>query len=79
MIVTFEYQNNRTCHNFMIVDFEKFFSNTIRNTKKLFKFMLPNLSSQKIQGIEDWLSGKEDKRYKRYLEIFREVKKNEIY
>lgn len=75
MIVTFEYQNNRTCHNFMIVDFEKFFSNTIRNTKKLFKFMLPNLSSQKIQGIEDWLSGKEDKRYKRYLEIFREVKK----
>lgn len=54
----------------MIVDLEKFFPNTIRNTKKLFKFTLPNLSSQKIQEIEDWLSGKEDKRY---LKLFKEV------
>ncbi|MEI1258340.1 hypothetical protein V8Q34_26805 [Blautia sp. JLR.GB0024] len=75
MIVSFEYQNNRTRHNFMTVDFEKFFPNTIRRTKKLFKFMVPNLDSQKIQEIEEWLAGKEDKRYKRYLEIFREVKK----
>lgn len=75
MIVTFEYQKNWTCRGTMTVDLEKFFPNTIRKTKKLFKFMLPNLSSQKIQEIEDWLSGKEEKRYKRYLEIFREVRK----
>ena len=54
----------------MIVDLEKFFPNTIRYTKKLFKFTLPNLSSQKIQEIEAWLSGKEDKRY---LKLFKEV------
>ena len=72
MIVTFEYQNNWTCHGTMIVDLEKFFTNTLRKSRKLFKFMVANLDSQKIQEIEDWLSGKEDKRY---LKLFEEVQK----
>lgn len=70
MIVTFEYQNNRSCHNIMTVNLKKFFPNTLRKTKKLFKLMVPNLDSQKIQEVEEWLSGKEDKRY---LKLFKEV------
>lgn len=70
MIVTFEYQNNQTCHNSMTVDLEKFFPNTIRRTKKLFKFMVPNLDKQRIREVEEWLSGKKDKRY---LKLFKEV------
>lgn len=72
MIVTFEYQNNWTRHGIMTVDLEKFLPNTLRKSRKLFKFMVPNLDSQKIQEIEDWLSGKEDKRY---LKLFEEVQK----
>ena len=70
MIVTFEYQNNWTCHGTMTIDLEKFLPNTLRKTKTLFKFMVPNMDSQKIQDIEQWLSGKEDKRY---LKLFKEV------
>lgn len=68
MIVEFEYRANQ---GRMKVDLENFFPNKVGKTRKLFKLMIPNLSSQKIQEIEDWLSGKEE----RYLEIFREVRK----
>ena len=84
MVVTFEYQINWTRCGTMTVDLYKFFPNKARETRKLFRLMVPHLDSQKIQEIEEWLSEKEvearlfkkdARRYKKYLEIFKEVEK----
>ncbi|RZT02921.1 hypothetical protein [Cuneatibacter caecimuris] len=84
MIVTFEYRISWICCGTMTVDLDKFFPNRVGETRKLFRLMVPNLDSQKIREVEAWLSekevearlfGKNAKRYKKYLEIFREVQK----
>lgn len=85
MMVSFEYWTPRMNRGHLTIDLDKFFPNTQKNVRKLFKLMLPELPSEKVSEVREYLRertqpavidwGSVEKRRAEYLEKYRECQK----
>lgn len=68
MIVSFDFDRGH-----MTIDLEKFLPTSQKRVRRLFKFMIPNLTDDQKIMTENWIIEKSDtsEKWGKYLEIFR--------
>lgn len=68
MIISFDFARGH-----MTIYLEKFLPTSQKRVRRLFRFMVPNLTDDQKVMIENWLIEKADtsEKYEKYLEIFR--------